>query len=85
MLDTQSIRGSAKERGVAKDRPKERFRVRGVGVFCDRILFIAYVTRKSNTKEPKTHVPTTQVMKENISDSLKPTVALPPHSIILLS
>lgn len=78
MLDMQSIRGSPKERGVAKDRPKEQFRVRGVGVFCDRIMFIVYMTCKSNTKEPKTHVPTTQVMKENISDSLKPTVFLPP-------
>ena len=35
------------------------------------------MTGKSNANEPKTHVPTAHITKENMSDSLTSTVAPP--------
>ena len=69
-------------KGVAEDRPKEHLRVRGVGTFYDGIRSIAYMMCKSNTNEAKTRVLTTRVLKENTSDSLKPTVPLRPSSFL---
>ena len=69
-------------KGVAKDRPEDHLRVRGVSVFNDGVISIAYMMCKSNTNtnEAKTHVLTARVLKENTSDSPKPTVPLRPSS-----